>query len=96
MDWNSAAPAKVNLCLNITGLRADGYHDLVSFAAFTAYSDQLTISNKKPSGLTITGPFADELRSTLENNLIEKTRNTVLAPGSNRQAIIYTLKKVFQ
>ena len=81
MDWNSLAPAKVNLSLNITGRRGDGYHDLISFAAFTSYADQLTISDDKPTGLTIGGPFATELQENLQDNLINKTRNAVLAAG---------------
>ena len=85
MDWNSTAPAKVNLSLNIKGLREDGYHELISFAAFTSYSDQLTISDDKPTGLTISGPFAAELQNNLQNNLIDKTRNTVLAAGFKPQ-----------
>ena len=78
MDWNSPAPAKVNLSLNITGRRADGYHDLISFAAFTSYADQLTISDDRPTGLTISGPFAAELQKNLQDNLIYKTRNLIL------------------
>ena len=85
MDWNSPAPAKVNLSLNITGRRADGYHDLISLAAFTSYADQLTISDDRPTGLTIGGPFAAELQKNLQDNLINKTRNTVLAAGFKPQ-----------
>ena len=85
MDWNSPAPAKVNLSLNITGRRADGYHDLISFAAFTSYADQLTISDNRPTGLTIGGPFAAGLQKNLQDNLINKTRNAVLAAGFKPQ-----------
>ena len=85
MDWNSPAPAKVNLSLNITGRRADGYHDLISFAAFTSYADQLTISDDRPTGLTIGGPFAAELQNNLQDNLINKTRNAVLTAGFKPQ-----------
>ena len=85
MDWNSPAPAKVNLSLNVTGRRADGYHDLISFAAFTSYGDQLTISNDRPTGLSIAGPFAAELQKNLQDNLINTTRNAVLAAGFKPQ-----------
>ncbi len=93
MDWNSPAPAKVNLSLNITGRRADGYHDLISIAAFTDYADQLTISDDKPAGLTISGPFAGELQDNLKDNLIDKTRNAVLAAGFEPQPHHIHLKK---
>ena len=85
MDWTSPAPAKVNLSLNVTGRRADGYHDLISFAAFTSYADQLTISDDRPTGLTVGGPFAAELQKNLQDNLINKTRNAVLAAGFKPQ-----------
>ena len=85
MDWNSPAPAKVNLSLNVTGRRADGCHELISFAAFTSYADQLTISDNRPTGLTIGGPFAAGLQKNLQDNLINKTRNAVLAAGFKPQ-----------
>ena len=81
MDWNSPAPAKINLSLNITGRRPDGYHDLISFVAFTSYADRLTISDDRPTGLTISGPYAAELQKNLQTNLIEKTRTAVLEAG---------------
>ena len=95
MDWNSPAPAKVNLSLNITGRRADGYHDLISFAAFTSYADQLTISDDRPTGLTISGPFAAELQKNLQDNLINKTRTLSWQLGSSHNLTISILKNIF-
>jgi len=85
MDWNSPAPAKVNLSLNITGRREDGYHDLISFAAFTDYADQLTVSDDQPTGLTISGPFAAGLQKNLQDNLINRTKSAVLTAGFQPQ-----------
>ena len=93
MDWTSYAPAKVNLSLNITGRREDGYHNLVSFAAFTLYSDQLTVSDDTLEGLTISGPFSAELKNNLENNLILKTKQVVLAAGFSPQTHHIHLEK---
>ncbi len=81
MDWTSPAPAKVNLSLNITSRRKDGYHNLISFAAFTSYADQLTITDDRPAGLTVSGPFSEKLQDELEGNLILQTKRAVLAAG---------------
>ena len=78
MDWTSTAPAKVNLCLTITGRRPDGYHNLVSLAAFTQFGDHLTISDDAADGLTFTGPFTAELDGTKTDNLLLKTKASVL------------------
>lgn len=81
MDWTSPAPAKVNLCLNITGRRPDGYHNLVSLAAFTEFGDHISVSDDAPDGLTITGPFSADLDSTKADNLLLKTKAAVLSAG---------------
>ncbi len=81
MDWTSPAPAKVNLSLNIIGRREDGFHNLVSFAAFTSYADQLTISDDRPEGFTVSGPFSGRLQTNLENNLILQTKRAVMEAG---------------
>ena len=81
MDWTSPAPAKVNLCLTITGRRPDGYHNLFSLAAFTQFGDHLTISDDAADGLTFTGPFAADLDSTKTDNLLLKTKAAVLSAG---------------
>jgi len=81
MDWTSSAPAKINLCLNITGRRPDGYHNLVSLAAFTEFGDHLTLSDEAKEGLTLTGPFASDLRSTRTDNLLLKAKAEILSAG---------------
>ena len=85
MDWTSPAPAKVNLSLNITGQRDDGYHNLISFAVFTAFADRLTISDDRPEGLTVSGPFSAKLQQNLTENLVLKTKRAVLAAGFSPQ-----------
>lgn len=50
------APAKVNLCLHVTGRRADGYHLLDSLVAFADLGDVVTL--RAGDGFTVTGPFA--------------------------------------
>ena len=48
----SAAHAKLNLSLAITGRRADGFHELVSLVAPVALADTLTLDVGRPLGLT--------------------------------------------
>ena len=81
MDWTSSAPAKINLCLNITGRRPDGYHNLVSLAAFTEFGDHLTLSDEAEEGLTITGPFAADLGHITTDNLLLKAKAEILSAG---------------
>lgn len=64
------ARAKVNLFLQITGKREDGYHLLNSLFAFTEFGDEITIQPADSLKLTIDGPYASCLSDTsLENNL---------------------------
>lgn len=48
----SAAHAKLNLSLAITGRRADGFHELVSLVAPVALADTLTLEVGRPLGLS--------------------------------------------
>lgn len=65
------APAKINLSLNITGRRDDGYHLLHSYVVFANYGDEIIL---EPSGigyfLSIEGPFADQIN--IEDNIINR------------------------
>ena len=55
------APAKINLNLNITGKRDDGYHLLDSVVVFAALADRLIISLADADQVIITGPLANPL-----------------------------------
>ena len=48
----SAAHAKLNLSLAVTGRRADGFHELVSLVVPVALADTLTLEPGRPRGLT--------------------------------------------
>lgn len=49
-----AAPAKVNLCLHVTGRRPDGYHDLVTLLQKIDLHDLLTIELTDHPAVTLT------------------------------------------
>ena len=55
------APAKINLCLNITGRRADGYHLLDSVVVFPATGDLLEIQPAAEDRITVGGAFANQV-----------------------------------
>lgn len=55
------APAKINLCLYITGRRDDGYHLLDSVMGFTKWGDTVTVETASAFGLTVTGPMKHQI-----------------------------------
>jgi len=61
------APAKVNLSLNITGRRDDGYHLLDSIVVFTAFGDQIDLSPASRDSVRVSGPFAASLTAAGDN-----------------------------
>lgn len=53
------APAKINLCLHVTGQRADGYHLLDTLVAFADIGDIVTLhADWLPKRFEVTGPEA--------------------------------------
>ena len=69
------APAKVNLCLHVTGQRADGYHLLDSIVVFARadqkddppVSDYVHLLPGSASGLRISGPTSAGLHAGPDN-----------------------------
>ena len=61
------APAKVNLTLKVLGRRPDGFHEIVSLAAFARFGDRLVLAPGEALALGTSGAFADGLS---EDNLV--------------------------
>lgn len=68
------APAKVNLDLRIIGRRPDGYHELDSIVAFTAWADRLTFAPDHRLTLELGGPFAAALVEPTDNLVLRAVR----------------------
>ncbi len=66
------APAKINLCLHVTGRRADGYHTLCSLMAFVDLADRIEAAPDRDGhfSLSIDGPFAPALGGLGDDNLV--------------------------
>lgn len=61
------ARAKLNLALHVRARRADGYHELETLFAFTAFGDEVRVHDAAAPRFTITGPFADSLIAEGDN-----------------------------
>ncbi|VDC23654.1 4-(cytidine 5'-diphospho)-2-C-methyl-D-erythritol kinase [Pseudogemmobacter humi] len=83
------APAKINLCLHVTGQRADGYHLLDSVVAFAGVGDRLEASlTLGEASLALGGPFGPELPAGGDNLVLRAAR--AVAPDL---ALAFTLEK---
>jgi 4-diphosphocytidyl-2-C-methyl-D-erythritol kinase len=68
------APAKINLCLHVTGQRADGYHLLDSLVVFCGAGDRVEASLSDHLSLKLEGPFADGLPLGEDNLVLRAAR----------------------
>lgn len=82
------APAKVNLCLHVTGQRADGYHLLDSLVVFADVGDRVTVAAAESLSLMLSGPCATALADEDDNLVLRAAR----AFGTTKGAAI-TLEK---
>ena len=68
-------PAKINLFLEVTARRADGYHELATLFAKLNFGDNIILSlspsEKTEISLSVTGPYAAAAPAD-ENNLVYK------------------------
>ncbi|WP_232831508.1 4-(cytidine 5'-diphospho)-2-C-methyl-D-erythritol kinase [Pseudogemmobacter bohemicus] len=71
------APAKVNLCLHVTGQRADGYHLLDSLVVFAGIGDWLEARVAATPLLSLAGPFGPALPQG-EDNLVLRAARVVM------------------
>lgn len=75
------ARAKVNLCLHVTGVRADGMHLLDSIVVFPKVGDVLEAEAAKALTLSISGGFGAGL-STGDDNLILRAAKFLTDKGA--------------
>jgi 4-diphosphocytidyl-2-C-methyl-D-erythritol kinase len=68
------APAKINLCLHVTGRRADGYHLLDSLVVFAGVGDRVALAEGAGLSLTIEGPEAANLAADPDNLVLRAAR----------------------
>jgi 4-diphosphocytidyl-2-C-methyl-D-erythritol kinase len=68
------APAKVNLCLHVTGRRADGYHLLDSLVVFAGVGDRVTAAPAAGLSLTVAGPEGGALTDDPGNLVLKAAR----------------------
>lgn len=69
-----AAPAKINLCLHVTGRRADGYHLLDSLVVFADVADLVFASPAHGLSLVVTGPEGAGLQAESDNLVLRAAR----------------------
>ena len=84
------APAKLTLSLAVTGVRADGYHELRSEMVSLSLSDELTF--RAGRGLTLEadpGTRAEALAADEDSNLITRALAAV-----GRQASVHVVKRI--
>lgn len=82
--------AKINLCLHITGQRADGYHLLDSIVAFANFGDVIEVTENNQMKFSIDGPFKSGLSNT-NDNLVLCAANAL---SSNKTADIKLQKNL--
>jgi 4-diphosphocytidyl-2-C-methyl-D-erythritol kinase len=69
-----AAPAKINLCLHVTGRRPDGYHLLDSLVVFADVADRVEVATGRGLALSIAGPEAAGLVAEPDNLVLRAAR----------------------
>jgi len=89
-----AAPAKLNLSLQVVGKRIDGYHLLDSLVAFADVGDAIAVVPDELITLSIDGPFAGALLETPDNLVLRAARALAAATGTSEGAKIRLTKNL--
>jgi 4-diphosphocytidyl-2-C-methyl-D-erythritol kinase len=87
------APAKLNLTLEITGRRADGYHRLDSLIGFTEYGDTLEAAPADTLSLVMDGPFGADLAIDPAENLVLRAAKALAAEAGVAPRVALRLTK---
>ena len=93
MQLSEPAPAKLNLALHVRRRRPDGYHDIDSIFAFTAFGDTLTGAPAGDLTLTADGEFAGALGQG-DNLVLRAARALAAAAGVAAAARLHLVKRI--
>jgi 4-diphosphocytidyl-2-C-methyl-D-erythritol kinase len=88
------APAKINLALHLRGRRPDGYHDLETIFAFTAFGDALQGEAADALSLTLSGPTAAAADVGEDNLVLRAARALAAAAGVRAGARLHLDKHI--
>lgn len=91
--WAELAPAKVNLCLHVGPVQADGYHPLASLVAFADVGDRVSVARAEALSLTVNGPFGAGLDGPGDNLILRALRALGQATGVGDPPLHVTLDK---
>lgn len=91
---SESAPAKINLALHLRRRRPDGYHDLESIFAFTAFGDTLTAEAAPDLSLSLSGPTAAAADVGDDNLVLRAARALAAAAGCNAGARLHLEKHI--
>ncbi|MEO4043526.1 4-(cytidine 5'-diphospho)-2-C-methyl-D-erythritol kinase [Hoeflea sp. CAU 1731] len=70
------APAKINLCLHVTGQREDGYHLLETIVMFADIGDRVFVEAAPEDRFSLSGRFAPELDAA-HDNIVVRARDSL-------------------
>lgn len=90
------APAKINLCLHVTGRRADGYHLLDSLVVFadSDAADRIAVAPSDTDRFCVNGPEASGLESdNSAGNLVTAARDWLRGQSDAASPVALTLDK---
>jgi 4-diphosphocytidyl-2-C-methyl-D-erythritol kinase len=88
------APAKLNLALHLRRRRADGYHDLETVFAFTAFGDTLSAVAADELSLTVSGEFAGPAGAGPDNLVLRAAAALAHAAGISAGAALTLEKRI--
>jgi 4-diphosphocytidyl-2-C-methyl-D-erythritol kinase len=87
------APAKLNLCLHVTGRRADGYHELDSLVAFADIGDRIEAAPAPGLSLVVEGRCAAQLADIGDDNLVLRAARSLAAAAGITEGAALRLEK---
>jgi 4-diphosphocytidyl-2-C-methyl-D-erythritol kinase len=92
MPFDVLAPAKVNLFLNVTGRREDGYHLLESLFVFTELADRIDGWHSELPHFHVSGEFAGDVTAD-QHNLVMKACEIMRRESGITRVLSFCLEK---